>query len=185
MNEKTIEQDIWQWLDRVVIGLNLCPFAKKPRANLQIRLALCEQRKTKALLNEFERELLWLKDTPAEQTDTSLFATPYALYDFYDYLDLLDLAQGKLAELGLEGVFQLASFHPDYVFEGTEPGDRENLTNQAPVPIIHIIREASMAKVLEKYPQPEAIPENNIRRVEALTDNEVQNLFPHKTSKTR
>jgi len=175
----SIEQEVWHWLDKVVIGLNLCPFAKKPRANQQIRLYVSDSRKNKALLKEFEQELQYLQKIPSEQTDTSLFIIGNHLYDFYDYLDFLDAAQFKLENLGLEGIFQLASFHPNYVFEGTEPDDRENLTNRAPYPIIHIIREDSMAKVLSKYPSPEAIPEINIKTIQELDEAEIKKLFPH------
>jgi len=175
----TIEQQIWQWLDRVVIGLNLCPFAKKPRAKDQIRLVITESRKDKVLLKEFEQELHYLVATPAEQTDTTLFAITHHLYDFYDYLDFLDQAQAKLEQCGLEGKLQLASFHPDYVFEGTEYDDRENFTNRAPVPIVHIIREDSMAKVLAKYPNPEAIPDNNIKCMAGLSLEQLRQLFPY------
>mgnify|MGYP000049764855 FL=1 len=177
----TTEQQIWQWLDQVVIGLNLCPFAKKPRANQQIRLVLNESRKNKALLQAFEQELHYLMATPAEHTDTTLFAITHHLYDFYDYLDFLDLAQTRLEQGGFEGQLQLASFHPDYVFDGTEFEDRENFTNRAPVPIIHIIREDSMAKVLAKYPNPEAIPENNIQCMEKLSKEQLSRMFPTQT----
>jgi len=177
--ENSVEQEVWQWLDNVVIGLNLCPFAKKPRANNQIRLCVSESRKNKTLLGEFEQELVRLQQTSPDDKDTSLFIVSNHLYDFYDYLDFLDAAQLKLENLELEGVFQLASFHPDYVFEGTQPEDRENLTNRAPYPIIHIIREDSMAKVLEKFPNPESIPEINIKTIENLNEVEIKELFPH------
>lgn len=179
MSEVNPELEIWRWLDDVVIGLNLCPFAKKPRSNQQIKVVVSQQRKNKALLNAFVQELELLAKTPPEQTDTTVFAASHHLYDFYDYLDFLDLAQTKLEQLGFEGQFQLASFHPDYCFEGAAPQDRENLTNRSPYPIVHIIREDSMAKVLAKYPNPESIPEVNIEKVESLSDTEVSNLFPY------
>lgn len=174
----TIEQQIWQWLDDVVIGLNLCPFAKKPRSNQQIRLVLNESRKNKSLLNSFKQELKLLTETPASQTDTTLFAIPNHLYEFFDYLDFVDQAQLALEQLGYEGIFQLATFHPDYQFEDTTPECRENYTNRAPCAIVHIIREDSMAKVLEKYPNPEQIPENNITRVKGLSVEQMRSLFP-------
>lgn len=171
--------EIWQWLDEVVIGLNLCPFAKKPRSNQQIKVVVSKQRKNKALMKEFIDELNSLAVTSPAETDTTVFAISHHLYDFYDYLDFLESAQEQLELLGFEGKFQLASFHPNYCFEGAEIDDRENLTNRSPYPIIHIIREDSMAKVLQKYPEPEAIPEVNIAKVESLSDAEVQQLFPY------
>lgn len=174
----TVEQQVWHWVDEVVIGLNLCPFAKKPRINQQIKVFISEAKDDNDLVNEFMQELEWIKQVDPNNTDTSLFVIPYALFDFEDYLDFLSLANILLQQLGLEGQFQLASFHPNYQFDGTEIQDQENLTNTAPFPIIHIIREATVERVLKVYPNPELIPDNNIERVLALTEQEIQQLYP-------
>jgi len=109
-----------------------------------------------------------------------LFVIKSALSDFDDYLNFLQICQMMLEQMGLEGEFQLASFHPNYQFDGTESGDKENLTNTSPLPVIHIIREKTVERVLKVYPNPETIPDNNIERVENLSDEEVKSLFPFK-----
>lgn len=173
-----VEQQVWQWLDDVVIGLNLCPFAKKPRINQQIKVFVSNVRSDETLINDFMNELEFIRDVDPMETDTCVFVIPNMLADFDDYLNYLALANMTVQQMGLEGEFQLASFHPDYQFEDTQPEDKENLTNRSPYPVIHIIREATVEKVLKHYPDPEMIPENNINRVEALTEQEIKNLYP-------
>lgn len=173
----TVAQTIWQWLDTVVIGLNLCPFAKKPRVNQQIKLTVCEARKDKAVLSQLLQELQYLDQTPAEQTDTIMFVLANHAYDFYDYLDLLDKAQIGLINHGYEGKYQLASFHPDYVFDGTPDNARENYTNRAPYPIIHVLREDTLERAIDKYPNPDRIPELNIATLNDLDDSTFETLF--------
>ena len=177
-NNSELEQSLWQWLDNVVIGLNLCPFAKKPRKNNQIKLVISNATDDETLLTEFMDELQFIEQVDPNDKDTSLFAVANALEDFEQYLNFLAIANMTVQQLGLEGKFQLASFHPNYQFEDTSPNDRENLTNTAPCPVIHIIREATVEKVLKVYPNPEQIPENNIDCVENLSDQEVEKLFP-------
>ena len=177
LEQAKIEQAIYQWLDSVVIGLNLCPFAKKPRAQNQIRLSIATSADTNTLLDLFIEEMTLLANTPAAETDTTLFAIPVGLEQFDDYLGFLDVCQMTLENFGYEGKFQLASFHPNYQFDGTEVNDRENYTNRSPVPIIHLIREDSMSRVLKQYPNSEAIPERNIEVVESLTEQQMKTLF--------
>ena len=178
VNNAKLEQSLWQWLDDAVIGLNLCPFAKKPRKNQQIKLLISNAETDEILLTEFMDELQFIAQVDPKDKDTSLFAVANGLKEFDDYLNFLAIANMALQQLGLEGQFQLASFHPNYQFEGTNMNDRENLTNRAPCPIIHIIREATVEKVLKVYPNPEQIPDNNIKCVERLSENEVTRLFP-------
>lgn len=173
-----IEQLVYQWLDDVVIGLNLCPFAKKPRAQSQIKVCFSNTQNTSILLDEFINELTFLHETSADDTDTTLFVMLEAGKEFSAYLDFLDIAQMTLENFGFDGVFQLASFHPEYQFDGTEPSDRENYTNRSPAPIIHIIRESSMTRALKQYPNPELIPERNIEVIEGLSDSQISTLFP-------
>ncbi|GHB63239.1 hypothetical protein GCM10008107_10420 [Psychrosphaera saromensis] len=184
-NNKQIEDaeaQTWQWLDKAVIGLNLCPFAKKPRANNQIKLVISQADNSNDLTNDLLAELDFLTNTPAEQTDTTVIVIPNFLTDFTDYLHVLDVADMLIDQMGYRGTFQLASFHPNYQFDGTEPNDAENLTNTAPFPMLHLIREDSMEKVLTKYPDPESIPVNNIKTVESLSEEQMGEIYSFKRS---
>ncbi len=177
-----VESQVWQWLDKAVIGLNLCPFAKKPRANNQIKLVISQADNSNDLTNDLLAEFDFLTNTPAEQTDTTVIVIPNFLTDFTDYLHVLDVADMLIDQMGYRGTFQLASFHPNYQFDGTEPNDAENLTNTAPFPMLHLIREDSMEKVLSKYPDPESIPVNNIKMVQSLTGKQMRDIYSFKRS---
>lgn len=177
--DRQIIADINQWLDDVVIGLDLCPFAARPRDEKRLRIAVSHATTEEALLDDLQAELERLADTPAEQLETTLLAIPDMLEDFADYNDFLDAVDLWLEQFGWEGELQVASFHPDYQFADTEPDDAGNLTNRSPWPLLHIIREESLEKAIEHYPDVEGIPERNIRRMEALTAVERQRLFPY------
>ena len=157
-----------RWLERAVIGLNLCPFAKAVHLKQQIRWATSAATDTRTLRADLVRELEWLRDTPAEQTDTTLLIHPHVLGDFADYNDFLDVADEAIAELGLEGEIQIASFHPDYQFAGTESGDVENFSNRAPFPTLHLLREASLDKAAAAFPDAADIYERNIETLRRL-----------------
>ncbi|MDA0127895.1 DUF1415 domain-containing protein [Vibrio sp. MarTm2] len=174
-----IAQQVEQWLNDVVIGLNLCPFAAKPQRNKQIKIFVSEANTEETLLEDILTQLLELDATPAEELETTLVVAPNMLADFYDYNLFIDWVEALIKQQDWEGVFQLATFHPDYCFGGTEPEDAENLTNRSPYPVFHLIREESMEKVLKHYPNPEAIPDTNIARVESLTPEERKKLFPY------
>ncbi|KLV06946.1 hypothetical protein ABT56_07270 [Photobacterium aquae] len=167
-----------QWLEDVVIGLNLCPFAAKPQRNQQIKIHVSQSNDEATLLEEIYGQLRELDETPVTELETTLVVTPYLFKAFDDYNQFLDLVDALLIQCGYEGTYQVASFHPDYYFAGTHPDDAENLTNRSPYPVFHLIREASMEKVLKHYPDPEGIPERNIARVESLTPQEIKQLFP-------
>jgi uncharacterized protein len=168
-----------QWLAEVVVGLNLCPFARKPMMADQVRLQVSAARNDEALLAELLAELELLDHLTPDSLETTLLIVTDYLQDFADFNQFLDLADWLLERQGYSGVYQLATFHPRYQFAGTEPGDAGNLTNCAPYPILHLIREASVEAVLARYPDPESIPENNIRRIEALTELQRRALFPY------
>lgn len=174
-----IAQQVEQWLNDVVIGLNLCPFAAKPQRNKQIKIFVSEANTEETLLEDILTQLLELEATPAEELETTLVVAPNMLADFYDYNLFIDWVEALIKQQDWEGIFQLATFHPDYCFGGTEPEDAENLTNRSPYPVFHLIREESMEKVLKHYPNPEAIPDTNIARVESLTPEERKKLFPY------
>lgn len=181
MNRSTVEiaEQVNQWLNDVVIGLNLCPFAAKPQRNKQIKIYVSEASQEEALLEDILTQLMELDSTTAEELETTLVVVPNMLSDFYDYNLFIDWVEALIRQQNWEGVFQLATFHPDYCFGGTDPEDDENLTNRSPYPVFHLIREESMEKVLKHYPNPEAIPDTNIARVESLTDEEKHKLFPY------
>ncbi len=149
------------WLETAVIGLNLCPFAKAVHTRDRIRWVLSEATDTEALLQDLLRELQRLDETRPDEVDTTLIVHPGVLADFLDYNDFLDIADAALVELGLEGVLQIASFHPDYQFAGTEAGDIENCTNRSPFPTLHLLREASIDTAVAAFPEAEAIFERN------------------------
>lgn len=165
------------WLQRAVIGLNLCPFAKAVVAKNQVRYVLSEAATPEALLEELGEELARLRDTPAEEIDTTLIVHPQVLTDFLDYNDFLDLADGLVESMDLEGVLQVASFHPDYQFAGSEPDDIANFTNRSPYPTLHLLREDSVARAVEAFPDPDAIVERNIDRLRELGPAGWQRLF--------
>ncbi len=178
MDEQIID-DVRQWLDEVVIGQQLCPFAAKPRDENRVRIAVSHATDEEALLKDLQAELERLSDTPAAELETTLLAIPDLLEDFEDYNDFLDLVDMWLEQFGWEGEMQVASFHPHYQFADTEADDAGNLTNRSPWPLLHIIREESLEQVLEHYPDAEAIPERNIARMRALSAEERQRLFPY------
>lgn len=157
-----------RWLERAVIGLNLCPFAKAVYVKQQVRVVLSEARDIQSLLRQLREELLRLRDTDPQQTDTTLIVHPHVLADFLDYNDFLDLADGLVAELGLDGGIQIASFHPDYRFAGTAADDMGNYTNRAPFPTLHLLREASIDRAVAAFPDPDAIVARNIATLERL-----------------
>ncbi len=160
--------DARRWLERAVIGLNLCPFAKAVVAKQQLRIVLSEASTPDALLAQLGEELLLLRDTPADQIDTTLLVHPDVLGDFLDYNDFLEQADALVEALELDGVLQVASFHPDYQFAGSEPDAVENFTNRSPYPTLHLLREDSVSRAVDAYPDPDAIIERNVATLRAL-----------------
>lgn len=163
-----VEADIRGWIEKAVIGLNLCPFAKAVYVKEQVRIVVSDASTEAALLEQLGEELLLLRDTPAEVVDTTLLVHPQVLEDFLDYNDFLEHADALVESLELDGELQVASFHPRYQFAGTDPDDASNLTNRAPWPALHLLREASIDRAVAAYPDPDAIIERNIATVTAL-----------------
>jgi len=149
------------WLTRAVIGLNLCPFAKAVHVKDQIRYAVSDATNTEGVLTDLESELRTLADADPALIDTTLLILPHALADFLDYNDCLYFADRMLKDLRLEGTLQIASFHPHYQFEGSEPDDIENYTNRSPYPILHLLREASIERAVDAFPDAADIYERN------------------------
>jgi uncharacterized protein len=156
------------WLEAAVIGLNLCPFAKAVYVKNQVRLVVSKARHADDLLEELDRELDLLVATPASEIDTTLLIHPTLFEDFLDFNDFLEVAEGVVDEHELEGVVQLASFHPQFQFDGTEPDDIGNYTNRAPFAILHLLREESVEKAVEAFPEAESIFEQNIATLQKL-----------------
>ena len=156
------------WVDRAVIGLNLCPFAKAPQVKGQVRYVATEARDAEGLLAVLIDELNLLAETPADRIETTLLIHPRVLADFADYNDFLDLAEAAVAEHDLEGVIQVASFHPQYRFAGSDANDLANATNRSPYPTLHLLREESIDRAVAAFPEAEAIFEANIATLERL-----------------
>ena len=168
MTDKDVLEQTRHWLEKAVSGLNLCPFAKAVYVKNQVRLVVSQARHADDLLEELDRELDLLVATPAEEIDTTLLIHPTLFDDFLDFNDFLEVAEGVVDEHGLEGVVQLASFHPQFQFDGTEPDDISNYTNRAPFAILHLLREDSVERAVAAFPQAEAIFDENIKTLEAL-----------------
>ena len=163
-----IEAGVRRWLERAVIGLNLCPFAKAVYARQQVRIVVSDATTERALLEQLGEEMTLLRDTPSETIDTTLLVHPRVLQDFLDYNDFLDTADALVEAMELDGVLQVASFHPHYQFANTEPDDAENLTNRAPYPILHLLREDSVDRAVAAYPEPDSIVERNVATMREL-----------------
>lgn len=156
------------WVDRAVIGLNLCPFAKAVQVKNQIRYVVSEATDEEALLAQLREEMDRLVDTDPSEVDTTLLIHPWVLNDFIDFNDFLGLAEDALEDLGHEGVLQVASFHPQYQFEGTDIDDVSNATNRSPYPTLHLLREESVDRAVAAFPDAAAIFDKNIRTMEEL-----------------
>lgn len=165
---ETILADTRRWLERAVIGLNLCPFAKSVHVKKQIRYALTGATTPDELLAELEHEFSLLTETDPAELDTILLIHPCVLTEFLDYHFFLQEAEALIRNLGYEGVYQIASLHPDYEFAGSEPDDIDNYTNRSPYPTLHLLREASIDRAVAAFPDPERIYERNIETVRRL-----------------
>lgn len=157
-----------KWLERAVIGLNLCPFAKAVHIKGQVRYVVSRAQTEDALLDDLERELKFLTEAAPADVDTTLLIMPDVLSDFAAFVLFLDLAEVVLRSYGLNGILQVASFHPDYVFAGAEPDDLANYTNRAPYPILHLLRESSLARVVAACPDAADIYKRNIDTLRKL-----------------
>lgn len=157
-----------QWLETAVIGLNLCPFAKAVHARRQIRWVLSSAAGEDALLADLVQEIESLYDADPEAVETTLIVHPHVLGDFADYNQFLDLADAAVSELGLDGEIQVASFHPDYIFAGSEAGDIDNFSNRSPYPMLHLLRESSIARAVAAFPDAASIYQRNIDTLRAL-----------------
>jgi len=167
-DDLTVIQDTVRWLERAVIGLNLCPFAKSVHVKGQVHYAVSQAHSAKALLADLRRELTDLATSDPQARDTCLLMAPHCLADFLDFNDFLADADQLLSELGFDGVLQIASLHPLYQFAGTEVDDVTNFTNRSPYPTLHLLREASIDRAVAAFPDAHTIFEANIQTMERL-----------------
>ena len=166
ISDNTVEISVKSWIEKVIVGLNFCPFAKKEMERNTVRYAIFPATQVNDALSQLLEELALLD----KQLDihTTLLIFPQGFANFENYLDMLELADTLIAQSGYCGIYQLASFHPDYCFDGEEQNDPANYTNRSPYPILHILRESTIEAALKRYPQPESIPENNIAKAREL-----------------
>lgn len=157
-----------RWLEKAVIGLNLCPFAKSVYVKNQVRIVISEAKDPATLLEQLMMELRLLEETDPQEIDTTLLVHPNTLQRFLDFNDFLEIVDAAVADMGLEGEMQVASFHPKFQFADTTINDISNYTNRSPYPTLHLIRESSIAKAVEAFPEAEAIFGRNIELLEEL-----------------
>lgn len=168
MNEADVIAAMREWIEKAVIGLNLCPFAKAVYVKNQVRYVVSHAAHLDGLLEDLDRELGFLAAADPETIDTTLLIHPTLLPDFLDFNDFMQLAEAAVGEHGLDGVIQIASFHPAFQFEGTDPDDIGNYTNRAPFPTLHLLREASIERAVAAFPEAETIYERNIETLQKL-----------------
>lgn len=178
-NTLTVKKNVTQWLHKVVIGLNLCPFASAPARANTIRMNVSKARSEQELIDDLRKEITAVLALEVSEIETSLLIIPDYLQDFLAFNQFLPRAKKLIRREGWEGIVQLANFHPDYQFSNTEPQARENLTNRAPYPILHILREKSLEDAIHRYPDTSDIYENNIERMENLSEAQCKALFPY------
>ena len=166
--EDIVIADTVRWLEKAVIGLNLCPFAKSVHVKGQIHYVVSQATDAEGVAIDLHRELEALAEISPEKRDTTLLILPHALQDFLDFNDFTELADDLVEELDLGGILQVASFHPMFQFEGTDVDDVTNCTNRAPYPTLHLIREDSIDKAVEVFPEAETIYERNMETLEKI-----------------
>ncbi len=164
-----------QWVKTFVLEMNLCPFAKYEMLNNRVRFATTNAITEEQLLVSLQDELELLNSDPS--VETTLLIHSQVLQDFYAYNQFLSDADRLLVEMGLDGIYQIASFHPDYQFGGTNPDDAENFTNRSPYPLLHLIREASLERAIAAYPDVDQVPVRNVALMNSLGHNQLQALF--------
>ncbi len=175
MENARIVEPVRRWVETVVVDLNLCPFAKRDLIRNRVRFVVTEARNEEKLLIALQTELEYLRSEPS--VETTLLIHPHVLRDFTLYNQFLSYAEDLLVQMNLEGIYQIASFHPDYQFAGTEPADAENYTNRSPYPMLHLIREESLERAIAAYPDVDEIPARNTELMNSLGENELQKLL--------
>lgn len=168
IEDNTSAELIRRWVEQLVVGLNLCPFAAQPLRQGRVRIVVSDAANPEVLLTDLLEEAFRLGNAPVEDLSTTLLVIPRCLPEFADFNDFHGLAEEVMAEMGLEGELQLASFHPDYCFADSTPDDPANYSNRAPLPVLHLLREAELERVLAHHPDPSQIYQQNIRQLREL-----------------
>ena len=168
MSDEDVIAATRQWVEKAVIGLNLCPFAKPAYVKNQVRFVVSRAPHLDGLLEDLDRELDFLATTDPEAVETTLLIHPALLPDFLDFNDFMQLAEAAVDEHGLDGVIQIASFHPRFQFDGTAPDDIGNYTNRSPFPTLHLLRETSIERAVAAFPEADSISQRNIETLVAL-----------------
>lgn len=175
VDDESIVLAVRKWVETLVVEMNLCPFAKRELVKNRVRFVSTAATTPEQLLLVLQAELELLNADPV--VATTLLIHPQVLQDFYDFNDFLNLADSLLLGMQLEGVYQIASFHPNYQFGGTQPDDAENYTNRSPYPVLHLLREDSLEQVIADYPNVDDIPERNIELMNRLGQKRLQALL--------
>ena len=175
MGESEVTNATRKWVEDVVVGYNLCPFAKRELVRNRVRFVVSEAETEDELLQALHSELQRLEDEP--EIETTLLIHPGVLQGFAPYNEFLDAADGLLTYLDMEGVYQIASFHPDYQFAGTEPDAAENYTNRSPFPMLHLLREVSLEAAIDGYPDVDGIPQRNIELMNDLGSEKMRSIL--------
>lgn len=171
-NDEDVIRHTRRWVSDVIVAMNICPFARRERDRGSIRVAVSRVKKLALALEELINEVQWLDEQPT--TETTLIVFPTLFKDFEHYLDFIELADRLLVDQGYEGIYQLASFHPDYCFADAHPDDAPNYTNRSPYPMVHLLREESLSKAIEYYGDTQQIPDHNIARMNEVGAAEAQ-----------
>lgn len=174
VSEVEIIEKTKAWIEKVVVGLSFCPFAAKPFKDDLIRYKVLHGKSLEQALTSLVLEMIFLKEN--DTIETTLIIFPDNFTDFQKYLEFLDLSEQLLEREGYEGVFQIASFHPKYLFAGTEESDPSNYTNRSPFPMLHLLREDRLEHAIAKHVNSDLIPDNNIQKAKALGIEYFKNL---------
>jgi hypothetical protein len=166
LNNQYIIEHTKQWIEAIVVGLNFCPFAKRELRKNAVRFVINDNAELQETLQQLISECAFLDNNP--ETETTLIILASGFDDFMDYLDLIELAENLLAEQDYEGIYQVASFHPDYCFADADSDDAANYTNRSPYPMLHILREASLDTAIDNFPDIDSIPETNMQKARNL-----------------
>ena len=180
--EAQVIADTQAWVEKAVIGLNLCPFAKAVVTKKQVRYVVCMDSESEQVLKMLQEEMQLLVDTDTDVLDTTLLIAPNLFADFLEFNEFLFDCDSVLVSLELEGVLQIADFHPRYQFAGTQADDISNFTNRAPYPTLHLLREESMNKAVEAFPDASLIYERNVQVLEELGREGWEGLFKENTA---
>ncbi|MBR7889887.1 DUF1415 domain-containing protein [Marinomonas sp. A79] len=175
LSDELVTTQTMKWVKEFIVAFNVCPFAHREVEKDSVRCTVLRSKKMDVALEELMTEIQWLDEHP--ETETTLLVFPTLFSDFHRYLDFVDTAEDLMAEQGCEGIYQLATFHPNYCFAGAEADDVSNYTNRSPYPMLHLLREASLDKAIEFYGDTTEIPSQNITKMESLGKPTLDEVF--------